>query len=198
MKVNKFAKVLSYIFDGSYISIPVYLIINIFMLKTGKEVAIWASLCILFGTLIPFMFVFFLYKKKLINDLHIPRREDRLKPLAVSNLSYLFGFFIFYIFNAPVFLRAIFFTSFLTAFLLTIITYFWKISFHSSWATFTSITFYVFFGKWFLFLLLLVPLVGWARVKIKKHTINQVIAGCVITVITTLFGYSFFGLFRIF
>ena len=78
------------------------------MLKSGKQVAIWTALCILFGIILPFVFVVILYKKKLINDLHVPRREDRLKPLIVSNLSYLFGFFVFYIFKAPVFLKAIF------------------------------------------------------------------------------------------
>ncbi|MHB8276928.1 MAG: hypothetical protein ACYDIA_04660 [Candidatus Humimicrobiaceae bacterium] len=198
MKINKFAKVISYIFDGSYISIPTYLVINVFMLKTGKEVAIWTSLCIIFGSIMPFIFLVFLYKKKIITDLHVPRREDRLKPLLVSNISYILGYFVFFILKAPVYLRALFFTSFLTTILLTIITYFWKISFHTSWITFTSITYYVFFGKWALFLLLLVPLVAWARIKIKRHTIGQVLAGSLLTLITASFGYSFFGLLNIF
>ena len=198
MKINKFAKAVSYIFDGSYISIPAYLIINIFMLKTAREVAIWTPICILFGSIMPFVFVVFLYKKKIITDLHVPKREDRLKPLLVSNISYLLGYFVFYILRAPIYLRALFFTSFLTTVLLTIITSFWKISFHTSWITFTSISYYVFFGKWMLFLFLLVPLVAWARVKIKRHTIGQVIAGSLLAVITTSFGYSFFGLMNIF
>lgn len=168
------------------------------MLKTAGEVTMWTLLCILFGSIMPFIFVVFLYKKKVINDLHVPRREDRLKPLFISNLSYLIAFFVFYILKAPVYLRALFFTSFITTFLLTVITYFWKISFHTSWITFTSITYYIFFGKWTLFLMLLIPLVAWARIKIKRHTIAQVIAGSLLTMITASFGYSLFGLFDIF
>ncbi|MHB1346232.1 MAG: hypothetical protein ACYCXK_01965 [Candidatus Humimicrobiaceae bacterium] len=198
MNVNKFAKTISYMFDGSFISIPAFLIINIFMLETAKEVAIWTSLCVLFGSIMPFVFVVFLYKKKIITDLHVPRREDRLKPLLVSNISYLLGYFVFFIFKAPVYLKAIFFTSFLTTVLLTIITSVWKISFHTSWITFTSISYYIFFGKWMLFLFLFVPLVAWARIKIKRHTIGQVIAGSLITFITAGFGYSFFGLLSLF
>ena len=198
MKINKFAKAISYIFDGSYISIPAYLIINIFMLKTAKEVAVWTSLCVLFGSIMPFLFVVFLYKKKIIADLHVPRREDRLKPLLVSNISYLLGYFVFFIFKAPVYLKALFFTSFLTTVLLTIITSFWKISFHTSWITFTSITYYVFFGKWMLLLFLFVPLVAWARVKIERHTVGQVITGSLLAFITVSFGFSFFGLLSIF
>lgn len=198
MKINKFAKAISYIFDGSYISIPAYLIINIFMLETAREVAVWTSLCVLFGSIMPFIFVVFLYKKKIIADLHVPRREDRLKPLLVSNISYLLGYFVFFIFKAPVYLKAMFFTSFLTTVLLTVITSFWKISFHTSWITFTSITYYVFFGKWMLLLFLFVPLVAWARVKIKRHTAGQVIAGSLLAFITVSFGFSFFGLISIF
>ena len=198
MKVNKFAKAISYMFDGSFISIPAYLIINIFMLESAKEVAIWTSLCVLFGSIMPFVFVVFLYKKKIITDLHVPRREDRLKPLLVSNISYLLGYFVFFVFKAPIYLKALFFTSFLTTVLLTIITLVWKISFHTSWITFTAISYYVFFGTWMLFIFLFVPLVAWARVKIKRHTTGQVIAGSLITFITSAFGYSFFGMLNIF
>lgn len=168
------------------------------MLETAREVAVWTSLCILFGSIMPFIFVVFLYKKKIIADLHVPRREDRLKPLLVSNISYLLGYFVFFIFKAPVYLKALFFTSFLTTVLLTIITSFWKISFHTSWITFTSITYYVFFGKWMLLLFLFVPLVAWARVKIKRHTVGQVITGSLLAFITVSFGFSFFGLLSIF
>ena len=198
MKISKFAKVISYIFDGSYISIPAYFILNFFMLETYKEILIWTFLCILFGSLIPFVFILILYKKKKINDLHVPKREERIKPTLVTLVSYMLGFFVFYIFNSPVYLRAVFFGSFLTALVLTLITYFWKISFHTSWITFFCITYYVIFGKWMIPLAVFIPLVAWARVKIKRHTIAQVICGSAVTIITGFFGYSFFGMFKIF
>ncbi len=198
MKINKFAKIVSYIFDGSYISIPAYFILNLYMLKTYKEILLWTFLCILFGSLIPFIFILILYKKKKINDLHVPKREERIKPTLVTLVSYMLGFFVFYIFKSPVYLKAMFFGSFLTAIVLILITYFWKISFHTSWITFFSITYYVIFGKWALFFIALIPLVGWARVKIKRHTIAQVICGSAVTIITAFFSYSFFGMFKIF
>jgi membrane-associated phospholipid phosphatase len=198
LKVSKFAKIVSYIFDGSYISIPAYFVLNLYMLHTYKEILLWSFLCILFGSLIPFMFIFILYKKKKINDLHVPKREERIKPILVTLVSYMLGFFVFYILKSPVYLRAIFFGSFLTVFVFILITYFWKISFHTSWITFFCITYFIIFGKWALFLILLIPLVAWARVKIKRHTIAQVICGSVVTAITAFFGYSFFGMFKIF
>jgi len=198
LKLNKFAKIVSYIFDGSYISIPAYFIVNFYMLKTWQEVLLWTSLCILFGSIIPYTFILFLYKKKKIKDLHVPNREDRIKPTLVTLVSYLLGFFMFFILKSPVYLKAIFFGSFLTTMVLTIITYFWKISFHTSWITFFCITYYIIFGNWALLLLLFIPLVAWARVKIKRHSVGQVISGVVVTAITAFFGYSLFDMFKIF
>jgi membrane-associated phospholipid phosphatase len=168
------------------------------MLKTWQEVLLWTSLCILFGSIIPYTFILFLYKKKKIKDLHVPNREDRIKPTLVTLVSYLLGFFMFFILKSPVYLKAIFFGSFLTTMVLTIITYFWKISFHTSWITFFCITYYIIFGNWALLLLLFIPLVAWARVKIKRHSVGQVISGVVVTAITAFFGYSLFDMFKIF
>lgn len=198
MKINKFAKIISYIFDGSYISIPAYFFINLFMLQTGQEIFLWTVLCVVFGSLIPFVFILILYKKKKINDLHVPKREERIRPTLVTLVSYILGFFVFYILKAPIYLRAIFFGSFLTVIILVLITYFWKISFHTSWITYFCITYYIVFGKWAVLFAVCIPLVAWARVKIKRHSVAQVIAGSAVTVITAFFGYSFFGMFKIF
>ena len=198
MKINKFAKIISYIFDGSYISIPAYFIVNLFMLQTYREIILWTALCIVFGSLIPFIFILILYKKKKINDLHVPKREERIKPTLVTLVSYMLGFFVFYILRSPVYLRAIFFGSFLTVIVLVLITYFWKISFHTSWITFFCITYYIIFGKWAILLTVCIPLIAWARVKIKRHSLAQVIAGSAVTVITAFFGFSFFGMLKIF
>lgn len=192
--MKKFAKTLSYVFDGSFISIPVFIIICL-KLEDNIFLALgWAILCLIFATIIPFLFIFILYRKKLVYDLHLPKKENRIKPLIIAIISYIMGFFILYVLGAPLFLKAIFAISLTNAIILTTITYFWKISFHTSWITITSISFYVLFGKWMLLLLLLIPLIGWARVKIKRHTIMQVIMGAVISAIITLFIFSRYNL----
>lgn len=196
MLTAKIAKIISYTFDGSFISVPFFIAICLVLFDNAIEVTLWAFFCILFTTIIPNTYILILYKKKLINDLHVPIRQERLKPLIVGNISYILGFFIMYTIRGPLFLRTILFTYMVTILILTVITYFWKISFHTSWITFAAITFFVLFGKWLLLLLLLIPLVGWARIKIKRHTLTQVILGSTISSITTLFGYSFFGFLR--
>ncbi len=194
-KMKKIATAVSYIFDGSYISIPVFIIICLQVVDNLGLAIGWAVLCLLFVSIIPFMYIFLLYHKKKIYDLHLPNRENRIKPLVVTIISYVMGFFILYVLDAPVFLRSIFAVSIVTMLILTTITYFWKISFHTSWITVVSITFFILFGGWMLLLLVLIPFIGWARVRIKRHTIPQVILGSIISAISSLFIYSSYGFF---
>ncbi|MGM0365490.1 MAG: hypothetical protein ACQEP5_03020 [Actinomycetota bacterium] len=195
--MKKLATAVSYVFDGSFISIPVFIIICLKVVDSLLLAIGWAALCLVFATIIPFLYIFILYHKKRIYDLHLPNRENRIRPLIVAIISYIMGFFILYVLEAPLFLKSIFAVSIVNGVILTTITYFWKVSFHTSWITIASITFFILFGKWMLLLLLLIPFIGWARLKIKRHTVMQVILGSVISAICALFIYSRYGFFRL-
>jgi len=49
-----------------------------------------------------------------------------------------------------------------------------------------------------LLMILLIPLIGWARVRIKKHTVNQVILGTGVTAIITFLIYYNYGFINLF
>ena len=196
--MNKFAKIVSYIFDGSFISIPIFLLICLIVVDNKLEAVGWAFLCLLFGVVIPYLYISFLYKKKEIDSMHIPQKENRIKPLLLTCASYIVCFIILYVLDGPIFLKSIFAISIVSTIILTIITYFWKISLHTSWITFIVITFNILFGRWMLLMIPLIPVIGWARVRTKEHTVNQVIFGIGISTITTFFIYHNYGLINLF
>ena len=196
--MNKFAKIISYVFDGSFISIPILFVICLIVVENKLEAVGWAFLCLLFGAVIPYLYIGFLYKKKEINNMHIPEKENRIKPLLLSCASYIACFIILYLLDGPIFLKSIFAVSVVSTIILTIITYFWKISIHTSWITFIVITFNILLGSWMLLMVPLIPVIGWARVRIKQHTINQVIFGAGISTITTFCIYHTYGLINLF
>ena len=196
--MNKFAKALSYIFDGTIISIPMLVIICLTIVDNTTKALGWAFLCLTFAMIIPYLYIHILLRKKVIRDLHISNKEDRIKPLIITIISNIIGFSILYILKAPLFLEAMFLIVIISTIIFGIITYFWKVSAHTAWITFTVITFNILFGKWMLFLLPLIPMVGWARVKIKRHTVKQVISGSIISFITTFFIYLRYGFFNFF
>lgn len=196
--INRAAKIISYIFDGSFISIPIILIICLMVIDNKVEAISWAFICLLFGTVIPYLYICFLFRKKEIKDMHIPTREDRTKPLLLSCASYAACLGVLYVLDAPLFLKSLFMVIAASTIIYTIITYFWKISLHSSWITFIVITFNILFGRWMLLMVPLIPVVGWARVRIKKHTVNQVLFGAGISGLTSLLIYYSYGFISLF
>ncbi|MBU4483018.1 MAG: hypothetical protein KKG62_02825 [Actinobacteria bacterium] len=194
--MNKFAKALSYIFDGTIISIPILIIICLVLVDNTTRALGWAVLCLTFAMIIPYLYIRILIRKKVLDDLHISNKEDRIKPLIITIISNTVGFSILYILKAPLFLKAMFLIVIISTIIFGIITYFWKVSAHTAWITFMVITFNILFGKWMLFLLPLIPMVGWARVKIKRHSVKQVISGSIISFITTFFVYLRYGFFN--
>ncbi len=195
---EKWAKIISFVFDGSFISIPIFIIICMVLVEDKMAALNWAMLSLLFGMIIPFTYVFFLYRKNKILDIHMPDRNNRMKPMIFTIISYVAGFTVLYLLKAPFFLRTIFVLSIISTSILTIVTLYWKISLHTSWITSIVITFNVLLGPWMLLLLPLIPIIGWARVRGKRHTKPQVILGAGVSSIICFLGYHFSGFITLF
>lgn len=192
-QAEKWARIISFVFDGSFISIPIFIIICMVVVEDALAALRWALLCLLFGMIFPFLYIFFLYRKNRIYDIHIPEKSNRIKPLLFTLFSYVTGLTVLYILGAPVFLKVIFILTIVSTSILTAITYYWKVSLHASWITFVVITFNVLLGPWMLLLLPLIPIIGWARVKARRHTTPQVILGAGISSIVCFVGYHLYG-----
>ena len=76
---------------------------------------------------------------------------------------------------------------------LTLITFFWKISGHMTFSTllFTTI-YYVTKSPYSLALFIFTPLIAWARIELSKHTTPQVIAGTIVTLAVSISIYFVF------
>lgn len=155
---------------------------------------------VFFIAFMPYALILLLYKSGLLSDLQMPKRKERLLPLLAVNLCVLTGFMFLFFINSGDVLKAVYLIYMVGLPGLSLITMFYKVSFHSSYVTMFSLTYMIIFGKWAIFTLLLIPLVGWSRVRLKRHTISQVLIGIILsgTVSLTVFslnGYSFYRYF---
>ena len=146
---------------------------------------IWKGFILLNLFLLPCIYGLYIYKNRIISDEHISRRAERIPHFIFISILYGINFFITTFWNAPPylnFLSAIFF--FLSA-VLTTITCFWKISVHVAGIVnfvillsyFTKISIWVFVP--------LVILVGASRIKIKNHSLIEVLAGAFVAFLVT-------------
>lgn len=176
-KILKFAKTISYTFDGSVLVLPVFLATCFYRRQNPAAIVPSFLTAIVFTALLPYMTVLLLYKAGKISNLQIPKRKERLFPLLIINICVIIGFFVL-IYAQPEKLLLSVYTIYLLALpVISLITLFWKISFHASYITLFSIVYLIVLGKWAILTIPLIPLVGWSRIKLKKHTLSQVLGG---------------------
>ncbi len=158
-----------------------------------SQVQILVPVLLFFNIGIPFSAYNFLYKKKLISDVDITKREERYLLFGLTTAAFLISLILVYFLgNFEFFVLSL--IMFIAALTLFIVTLKWKISGHMILNA-AAITIMVYlFGPKMLWLLPIIPLVGFARVYLKKHTLKQVIAGTIVGLGEPYLVLKLFGL----
>lgn len=150
------------------------------------------AIATVFSSMIIFAYVRYLKHKHIINSAELILREHRINPLTLGVLSYAVGFFFLTLFDAPSLVRGLMFCYVTNAIVVLLVTRHWKISIHTATIA-NSLVAIVFQLGWMMApILVLVPIVGMARVKMKRHDELQVAAGGLIGVVMTAVQLHFF------
>ncbi len=130
-----------------------------------------------FCSIVPALVVIILKKMGKVNDYDISQRENRSLPFLIGVAGYFLGALMLYLLNAPPIIVGFMLCYAINTMFIFFITLVWKISVHvtSLGGPIAAMT-YV-FGLQSLWLLLLMPPLAWARVRLKAHTPMQTIAG---------------------
>ena len=138
---------------------------------------IWAGTALVLSLLAPIGYLLWLFRRGLVSDLDVQRREERARPLAFTLAAMLTAFVILRLAPAPPALLAVTGAQFVSTALALIITLRWKISVHgAAVAACVALLLFV-LGHQAAPALLAIPLVGWSRVHLRRHTPAQTVAG---------------------
>ncbi len=135
------------------------------------------------------IFAIIAVKKKIFTDLDVSKREQRpLMFLAALLLicAYIVSLFIF---HGPFILYVLAISSMLGISFVSVINRRIKASVHMAAISALIIPVAISFGQYYLLLLFLLPLVGWARIKTKRHTMPEVLVGTTVGGILSLSIY---------
>jgi membrane-associated phospholipid phosphatase len=183
MHSRKPAELLTLIFNPPIVAAPTF--VALILLQRPENSIALILITVSFGTLLPLAMVLVLSKRGVIPDVWASERETRVIPFAGAICSYLVGTVALVAARSPVSVMLLMLCYVGNTVIMMIISLRWKISIHASGiagpATFLIYT--LGFAA-FPFLLLIVP-VGWARLVLKAHTPWQVIAGALLTILTT-------------
>ncbi len=179
------AKIISRFFEPMMVLTALAVIGGYHAGLTGTGLTNYFLFIFLFAVLPAALFrVWYSYKKGI--DWDIRDRKKRILPLLFQITFLLFGLIIIFQWNNATL------TAFYRTLLVWLVGFFlvttqWKISGHASTLAIATGCIVSWYGWAWWPLLLAVPLVSWARVKTKDHTVLQVIAGAAYSWILFLF-----------
>ena len=175
----KFARIVTNLFVPPVNTFLVLTFLSVILFESKTDSLIALVISFLFSLAFPIIFFLWLRKKNLVADVDATNKDERTIP-------YLFGFVLciialiisFYLWGFILFSKIWLIYS-INTLLLIRINHFWKISAHAIGVAAPIAILFFTVGDQALYLFLLLILIAWTRLYLKKHTISQIIAGSV-------------------
>jgi len=147
----------------------------------------WAAAYALLAIAMPLCALTWMVHRGLVGDLDVQRREERAAPMLLTLAFSGIGVLALFLGRVQPALLYVAVTFWLEMALLLAVTWRWKISVHCSVAASGAVLASVLLGTGWP--LLLLPCMAWSRVRLRRHTVAQTIAGTALG--TALFaGFS--------
>lgn len=186
------ARILSTVFNPFLTALALFIILAHASARSTFDFW-WLFLISTFFTSIgPMIYVFWLYGTDRISDLDMSVRHEREAVFTIFVVFYLLGAIVLWLTHAPKLMIASMAAYTVSTLVVQYITRYWKISTHALGITAPLVVLTLLYGNQTLPFLVLIPMVGWARVYLKAHTTMQVIAGSALAVGSTLLFFQLF------
>jgi membrane-associated phospholipid phosphatase len=154
----------------------------------------WCLILIALSLLPTFLFVIYLVRNRKLDGIFGNTRQQRMYIYIMVVILGALSCGILYLLHAPVLLLALAVVGFTAIFTYMCVNLFWKISLHTAFITGAAALLFILYGLVSLACIALIPLVAWARMELNQHTLAQVIAGGLLSVIIVLAIFYLFGL----
>lgn len=125
-----------------------------------------------------------------VTDYEFTDRRER--PPYFTTITILFGLIFFFVLTLSVeTLTRVTMNLFLVSSVVTMITFYWKISGHMTYSTILFATLLYLFPQTpaLMFLFILTPFIAWSRIALNKHTLTQVTLGTLIPLSISILIY---------
>jgi len=181
---NRFARIISTIFVPPSFTIIIFAIFA-FTLEVELSKKLFTFLIpFVLGFLLPIALFLYLRTRGKLIDQDASIKEERTFPFLVAIVFYLIGLLLMIKFNLNIISIAFWFCYISITVITIFINKYWKISAHSMGVSGPFAVLIFVFGWIGLILLPVVLLVGWSRVKLKCHSIAQVMTGIVVAFVS--------------
>ena len=183
-------KIVSILFHPIFVpTITVFLVVKIYsniIILENQAGIILIGTCV-FSLILPLLSVFILLLTKKIDSLEMPKKEERFLPILFASIWMILGFyFMKEIFSYAPIMKSLYLGAIYVMLISLLITKKWKISLHMlaiGGATGVFIMLEFLFGQNLMLLLITIltsGVLGFSRLSLKAHSLNQIYAGFIV------------------
>jgi hypothetical protein len=185
------ARFISFVFNPYFLIIPIpYLLV---VRQTGNPLLAikWLlfSFCFLLAVGVSILVA---VKMGYFSDLDISKREQRPKFFLLLTLFSCIYFLALSFFKGPLTLFVAISGIFLSILVFSFVNTRIKVSIHVASITALLVSFSLLYSGIFLLLLFLIPLIGWSRLRVHRHTREEVLAGAALGIAIPLVMFMIF------
>ncbi|MBI2028344.1 MAG: hypothetical protein HYT07_01920 [Candidatus Levybacteria bacterium] len=188
------AKIISFLLSPLFILLPVpYILVE--KVSSNHQYALkWTIFSYIFVLAVA-VFILIGVKLKIFSNFDVSRKEQRpilFLFVAFTLLCYAISLLIF---DGPKVLNIVVFAVVLGLIITNFINHWIKASIHLATVTSFLLLFGILHKGYYFLLLLLVPLLAWARIRSKEHTPLETLVGTLLGIFLTIAVYTFSRLF---
>ena len=183
-------KIVSILFHPVFVpTITVFLVVKIYsnIIILENQAGIILIVTCVFSLILPLLSVFILLLTKKIDSLEMPKKEERFLPILFGSIWMILGFyFMKEIFSYAPIMKSLYLGAIYVMLISLLITKKWKISLHMlaiGGATGVFIMLEFLFGQNLMLLLITIlisGILGFSRLSLKAHSLNQIYAGFIV------------------
>ncbi|WP_138430643.1 hypothetical protein [Fodinibius saliphilus] len=199
-KSTGIAGLISDLFNPLFLPLLVLIVLAIQLQLPYLSVGWITGVSLIFYTVIPLCTSFYLLKTNTISSLDLPERESRSRLFLISLASSAIAFLLFFYSkqHTHTIIPLVALTFLINAAIAFVVNLYWKISIHSASLSSTAAIFFFisqyqilssFYAALILslfILLLLLPIMIWARYHLKIHTWTELLGGAVTGFLLTI------------
>jgi hypothetical protein len=164
------------------------------------ELKRWILIFTLVSTfLLPLTVIYFLSLQGIVKSVHLKTREERLAPMVISLILYVFCFYLIKRIDVPKLYNAFLFSGIISIAITLLITTRFKISIHmvglgglTALVAFLAFHLKVDLQFYLIVVITLAGITGTARLNLKAHTSSEIYSGYFLGLTTVLFTMLWF------
>jgi len=188
----KIAKIISEIFIPPFFTSVVFTTFAFSLERSSERIWLIAVIAVTFSSILPTLYVAWLLYAGKISHRHVPDRNNRTSPYLAGIVSFLLGFIILHYFRAHAIIQSLMLASVINTLATLLVNLKWKISGHTIGAAASVAGLQMLWGWPALWSSIFILIVGWARIRLRVHTIAQVIGGALLGYFLTLIQMHFY------